>query len=143
VRKITYYILGNRPSRRHVFPDCQNVGVLVVDDQAIVREAISSTLDCEPSFSVKQAGSLADARAMLGGVDIAILDLGLPDGDGADLIAELKEVNPAAKTIVLTSSIDSADIHRALQRGAAAVLNKLDGLDDVLTTVKRLERLTN
>jgi DNA-binding NarL/FixJ family response regulator len=75
---------------------------------------------------------------MLDGVDVAILDLGLPDGSGADLIAELRAVNSGAIAVVLTSSIDPAEAERARARDAAVVLNKLDGVDEVAATIKRL-----
>ena len=114
------------------------IRVLVVEDQPIVREAITAEFDREIGFDVRHAGSLADARAFIGDVDIVILDLGLPDGDGASLIGELKSTSPMAKALVLTSSIDPADAERALERGADAVLEKLADLDRVLATVKHL-----
>jgi DNA-binding NarL/FixJ family response regulator len=45
---------------------------------------------------VAQAGSLEEARGMLEGIDVAIVDLGLPDGYGGDLIRDLREANPRA-----------------------------------------------
>jgi DNA-binding NarL/FixJ family response regulator len=120
----------------------EDVRVLVIEDQATVREALAATFAGEPGFEVAQAGSLADARAMLDGVDIATVDLGLPDGDGADIIAELHAANPNAQVVVLTSSIDPAAADRAMRQGAAAVLSKLDGFDDVLATVRCLQRNT-
>lgn len=135
--KITYcpdcYLRSEHP------PMDEETRVLVVEDQAIVREAITAAFARERGFNVREAGSLADARAILGDVDIAILDLGLPDGDGASLIEELKATTPKAKVIVLTSSIDPADTDRALKRGAATVLNKLTDLDRVVATVKHLQ----
>jgi DNA-binding NarL/FixJ family response regulator len=114
------------------------IRVLVVEDQPIVREAITAEFDRERGFDVRQAGSLADARALIGDVDIVITDLGLPDGDGASLIEQVTANSPMAQVLVLTSSIDPADAERALQRGADAVLNKLADLDQVLATVKHL-----
>jgi DNA-binding NarL/FixJ family response regulator len=98
--------------------------------------------DREPGFTVCQAGSLAEALGMLEGVDVSILDLGLPDGNGADLIQPLLALNPKAKAVIFTSSIDPAVADQALRRGAAAVLNKQTDLDDVIATVKRLHRPT-
>jgi DNA-binding NarL/FixJ family response regulator len=114
------------------------IRVLVVEDQPIVRQAITAEFDRELGFDVRQAGSLADARALIGEVDVVVLDLGLPDGDGASLIGELKTTSPMARVLVLSSSIDPADAERALERGADAVLDKLADLDRVLATVKRL-----
>ena len=134
--KITYcpdcYLRSEHP------PMDEETRVLVVEDQAIVREAITAAFARERGFNVREAGSLADARAILSDVDIAILDLGLPDGDGASLIEEIRGASPMAKVLVLTSSIDPADAERALERGAAVVLNKLTDLDQVLATVTHL-----
>jgi two-component system, NarL family, response regulator DevR len=64
------------------------VRVLLVEDHAIVRKLFASVFDREPDFEVvAQAGSLAEARGSLEGVDVAVLDLRLPDGEGTDLIA--------------------------------------------------------
>ena len=114
--------------------------VLVVEDQEVIREAIAAAFEREPCVRINEAGSLSDARAMLNGVDIAILDLGLPDGNGADLIQEITAVNPGATAIVSTSSLDPNDADEALVRGAAAVFSKLDELDELLAMVRRLQR---
>lgn len=118
--------------------EAEDVHVLLVEDRSAVREAIAAALDREPGFTVEQAASLAEAREMLEGVDVAILDLGLPDGSGAVLIPELHAVNPDAMAVVLTSSVDPAETERALQRGAAAVLSKLVDFEEVIATVRRL-----
>jgi DNA-binding NtrC family response regulator len=120
----------------------EDVRVLVVENRADIRKALATTFDREPGFTAGQAGSLAEARPQLQGVDVAILDLGLPDGDGADLIQELHAVNPRAIAVVFTASVDPTVADRALRRGAAAVLNKLARLDQVIETVKRLKRPT-
>jgi DNA-binding NarL/FixJ family response regulator len=116
------------------------IRILVVEDRAAVREAIVAGLcRAEPTLSVHEAGSLADAVTMLCSIDLAILDLHLPDGNGAELIDDLAAVNPDAKVVVFTSSIDAAETELALRRGAKAVLDKLADLDDRLATVKRLQ----
>jgi DNA-binding NarL/FixJ family response regulator len=114
--------------------------ILVVEDHAAVREAIVAALSREPTLSVHEAGSLADALTMLCSIDLAILDLNLPDGNGADLIDDLAAVNPDAKVVVFTASIDAAETELALKRGVEAVLDKLADFDDLLATVKRLQR---
>jgi DNA-binding NarL/FixJ family response regulator len=71
-------------------------------------------------------------------VDVAVLDVHLPDGHGTDLIPELKAANPQATAVLLTASMDPAEIRHARECGAAALLNKLDELGDALETVKRV-----
>ena len=115
------------------------VRVLLVDDHAAVREAIALAFRQEPDFEVAgQAASLAEARAMLQEVDVAVIDLGLPDGYGGDLVRDLREVNPQAQAIVLSASLDRSEIARAVDRGAAGVLQKTAGLDEVVHAVRRL-----
>jgi PAS domain S-box-containing protein len=115
------------------------VRVLLVEDHAIVREAIAAAFEREPGFEVVgQAGSLREARTMLSGADVLVLDLGLPDGDGIDLIPELRRHNPAALVLVLSASLDPAVLARALEHGATRALDKVAQLDDVVDTVRSL-----
>jgi DNA-binding NarL/FixJ family response regulator len=71
-------------------------------------------------------------------VDVAVVDLGLPDGYGGDLIRELRELNPRAQALVLSASLERAEIARAVEAGAAGVLSKTAHLDEVVRAVKRL-----
>jgi DNA-binding NarL/FixJ family response regulator len=97
-------------------------------------------LDREPNFSViGQAGSLVEAREILEGADVAIIDLGLPDGYGAELIKELREANPQAQALVLSASLERSEIARAVECGAAGVLHKSVGTDEIAEAVRRLK----
>jgi CheY-like chemotaxis protein len=117
----------------------ETVRILLVEDHASVREAIAAMFGREPGLAVvAEAASLAEARTKLGGVDVAVLDLGLPDGFGADLIKELREANPHAEALVLSASLDAADTARALQSGAAGAFDKSARLDEVVEAVRRL-----
>jgi PAS domain S-box-containing protein len=113
--------------------------ILLVEDHAAVREAIAAMFMREADFDVVgQAASLAEARTLLEDVDIAIVDLGLPDGFGGDLIEELRRTNPGAQALVLTAGIDRSEIARAVQSGAAGALNKAASMDEVVEAVRRL-----
>jgi DNA-binding NarL/FixJ family response regulator len=115
------------------------VRIVLVEDHAVVREAIAAAFDREPDFEVVgQAGSLAEARPLINDVDVAVLDLGLPDGFGGDLIKELRLVNPRAAVLVLTASLDRADIARAVESGAAATFDKTAHLDEIVHAARRV-----
>ncbi|MDQ3965565.1 MAG: PAS domain S-box protein, partial [Actinomycetota bacterium] len=120
----------------------EEVRVLLVEDHATVRDALASSFEGEAGFEVVvQAASLAEARRMLkeaGPVEVAVIDLGLPDGYGADLIWELREKNPQAQALVLSATLDRSEIARAVEAGAAGIVNKRAHLDEVVETVKRL-----
>jgi PAS domain S-box-containing protein len=122
---------GGRPGR--------SVRVLLVEDHTAVRQAIATMLEREPDLHVAgQAASLAEARELLEGVDVAVIDLGLPDGDGADLVPELREASPRAQALVLSANLDRAQTARAIERGAAATLDKTAQLDELVDAVRRL-----
>ena len=113
--------------------------VLFVDDHAATREAMAMAFADDGRFVVAaQAGSVADARQALKGIDVAIIDLVLPDGDGSDLIPELRAVNPNAQALVLSANVDRSAAARAVEKGAAGVLSKVTHLHDVVGAVLRL-----
>ena len=121
----------------------ERVRVLLVEDHASFRDAIASSFEGEAGFEVVgQAASLAQARTMLEEtgqrVDVAVVDLGLPDGYGADLIGELREKNPQAQVLVLSATADRLEIARAVEAGAAGILNKTVHLEEVVEAVRRL-----
>jgi len=70
----------------------RSVRVMLVEDHISFRQALAFLLGHEPDLEVvAQAGSLAQARQMLDRrLDVAVLDPGLPDGDGRDLIGQLR-----------------------------------------------------
>ena len=112
--------------------------ILLVEAHTAVREAIAGMLSRERDLEVVgQAASLAEARPMLG-VDVAVVDLALPDGYGGDLIAELREANPRAQALVLSASLGPAEIRRARESGAADTLDKTADFDQVVDAIRRL-----
>jgi DNA-binding NarL/FixJ family response regulator len=115
--------------------------VLLVDDHASVRQALAILLERNPDIAeVRQAGSLEEARAALAEIeaDVALVDLGLPDGDGVDLVADVRAANPDAAVLVLTAVTDQRHLDRAVEAGASGVLNKAEPLPVVLNAVRRL-----
>jgi two-component system response regulator DevR len=113
--------------------------VLLVEDEPRIREAIAAQFERAPDFEVVgQAGSRAEARGMLERADVAILDVGLPDGLGLDLIPELRAVNAQVQVLVLTASRDPAVLARAVEYGAAAVLDKMTHTGQVVESVRRV-----
>jgi DNA-binding NarL/FixJ family response regulator len=67
-----------------------------------------------------------------------VVDLGLPDGYGGDLIEDLSDVNPRAQALVLSAGLDRSATARAIQSGAAGTLDKTVQLDEIVDAVRRL-----
>jgi DNA-binding NarL/FixJ family response regulator len=113
--------------------------VLLADDHATFREPLAFMFDREPDFEVvAHAGSLAEARRVLEGADLAVVDLDLPDGDGSALIGELRAANPSGMVLVLTASAERGAHARAVEAGAAGVLHKSVRIKDVVGATRRL-----
>jgi DNA-binding NarL/FixJ family response regulator len=115
--------------------------LLLVEDHVSFRQTLALVFDGEPDFEVvAQAGSVAEARRVMGDreADLGVVDLSLPDGEGIELIEDLREANPLFAALVLTASLDKAEHARAVEAGAAGVLHKSADVDEILDATRRL-----
>jgi DNA-binding NarL/FixJ family response regulator len=117
--------------------------VLLVEDHAASREALAKVLEWEAGFEkVPQAGSLSEGLARAGvldgALDVAVVNLGLPDGDGTDLISQMRSTESDVPVLVLTLSQDPARHARALDAGADRVLTKDASVEEIVDAVRRL-----
>ncbi|MBV9278839.1 MAG: response regulator transcription factor [Chloroflexi bacterium] len=110
------------------------IRVLLVEDHGAFRQALGFMLRREPDISlVGQAGTIAEARTMLEGVDVVILDLNLPDGDGAELIPAIRAHNPQAHILVLTGTAGGGTLD-----GVTEALQKSAGMAEIVAAVHRV-----
>lgn len=120
--------------------------IMLVDDHTSFRQPLAFMLEREPDLTVvAQAGSLAEAREVLReahedgpGVDVAIVDLELPDGFGTEFVAELLADDPDVHVLVLSAFSDKGTLALAVEAGAAGVLHKSSRIDDITDAVRRL-----
>ena len=115
--------------------------ILLVEDHASFRQTLAFIFNQEPEFEVVgQAGSLAEARREASGLraDLGVIDLSLPDGEGVELIRELREANREFAALILTASLDKAEHARAVEAGAAGVIHKSADVDEILNATRRL-----
>jgi DNA-binding NarL/FixJ family response regulator len=114
--------------------------VMLVEDHAAFRQSLAALLSQEPDLEVvAQAGSLAEAREMLNTpLDVAVLDLSLPDGNGRDLIGELRQRNADISVLVLSVTIRPGHLEEVMKAGADAVLHKVASPPTIVEEVRRL-----
>jgi DNA-binding NarL/FixJ family response regulator len=117
------------------------VRLLLVDDHIAFRELLALRLAQEPDFTVvAEASSLAEVRQVLGRlkVDLAVVDLELPDGSGVALIRDLRTRNPEAQVLVVTASDNRRAHAAAFAAGASGVLRKTVGAAEIIAAIRRL-----
>ena len=115
--------------------------IMLVDEHPDFRDLMVTLLESQPDLEVvAQAGTMAEARiqAATSSFDVVVLDLGLPDGNGADLIGELREASPGGAVLVMSASLHPTNIEKAMREGADEVLDKLSPPAEVVGTVRRL-----
>jgi DNA-binding NarL/FixJ family response regulator len=118
------------------------IRVLMVEDDALYRRVIVLLLERHPNIEVVgEAGSLSEARMMLEGVDVAIIDRMLPDGIGLELIEGLREASPGVRVLVISVLEELANPQEALEAGADRVLGKITSTDQLVATIRSLKRL--
>ena len=119
----------------------QQIRVMLVEDHSDFRALMEVLLNGQSDIKLlAQAGSLAEARAQAATLefDVVVLDLGLPDGHGEDLIADFRRSNPDVGVLILSASLDPAGVEKATRLGADEIMDKLAPLEEVLSTVRRL-----
>jgi DNA-binding NarL/FixJ family response regulator len=113
------------------------IRVLVVDDHVMFRRVLVSLLERQPDLEVVgTAGSLSEGRTVLKGVDVALLDRGLPDGDGLQLVEDLQAMNPGARVYVISSTAEVIHPRDAMEAGADGVIDKFDTPDRVFAAIR-------
>lgn len=110
--------------------------VLVVDDEPPIRKLLRMGLSTQ-GYEVLEAPSGRVALEKLAeGVDLVILDLGLPDVDGHELLATLRSRHEAMPIVVLSSRGDEAGKVRALDLGADDYVTKPFGMEELLARIR-------
>src|SRR3954468_16664052 len=104
-----------------------------------IREALADE-GLEVAFVV--AGTLVQAHSGLrgGGLDAALIDGSMPDGDGLELVGEIHDggVGSPIPTMVLTACLDTSVAGRAMEAGARQALSKAASMREAMEAIKRL-----
>lgn len=104
-----------------------SIRVLVVDDHPLMREALCAAIGAEPDMEVAgeaASGQQAVAQSRALQPDVTVMDLLMPGMDGVEAIAAIREENPEALILALTSSTEESKVLAAVQAGALGYLLK-------------------
>jgi DNA-binding NarL/FixJ family response regulator len=111
----------------------------LVEDHAAFRQALTTLLNMQSDLEVVgQAGSLAEGRAaiLVEEVDVAVVDVFLPDGNGVELVRELRQADPRLPIVILTAGVDPKLHALAFETGADEVCLKAEGIEEIMKAIR-------
>ncbi len=115
--------------------------ILIVDDHQILREVISLMLKSEPGYeivaeasSVEAAERVMEAKA----IDIVVLDIGMPNRNGLQLIETAKQKYPDVKFLILSMHLEDEYVFKAVELGVKGYLHKDASSQELLMALKHL-----
>ena len=123
------------------------IGVLIVDDHAVVRRGLRSFLELQEDVEI--VGEAVDGEEAIAHVerllpDIVLMDLVMPEMDGIEAIRQIRKLSPSTKVIALTSFVDDEKVFGSVKAGASGYLLKdvqPHELGEAIRTVYRGEAL--
>lgn len=118
----------------------KRIGVLIAEDDPFVRDALAALIRLEPHL--KLIGAVADADEAITAAtatmpDVAIVDVRMPGGGGAQAAREIKRCSPETKVIALSASDDRATVLEMLEAGVVGYLVKGDSIRSIVESIER------
>jgi DNA-binding NarL/FixJ family response regulator len=115
---------------------------IIEDDPAVVERLTTAIGQTDDIAIIWTAQSAVAARPLiaLGGFDVLLCDLGLPDGDGIDLIREAKKLRPSTDIIVITIFAQQRKVIDSIRAGAQGYLLKDNKLIDCVESIREIRR---
>ena len=111
--------------------------MMIVEDHAAFAQALELVLG--PDTKISLARTLEEGRAMLGSgepFDVVVLDLSLPDGEGTELIPEIRDRHFRTSVVVLSAREDVGEV--ASEAGADVAIHKETPLPEIISSLRRL-----
>lgn len=117
----------------------REITVLLADDHPALREGLRQTLNAAPGLRVVGVAASATEAITLARTyapDVLLLDMKLPDGDGLEVVRQLRREAISTQVVIFTALGDDAEIIAALQVGASGYLRKDIAITDLITAIR-------
>jgi two-component system response regulator DevR len=117
------------------------VSVLVCDDQELVRDALRVVLSEDDQIEIRRAASgVSDAVSALDadGVDVAVIDVRLPDESGLSIADWIRDHRPSTKVVLISVRVSDELLVEAASLGVAAVVDKSIGVFELSRIVREV-----
>ena len=116
------------------------ISVAIIEDHQILVDSLGLMLRYEPDMEfLGAASSVSDGRQLIqhSKPDVLLLDVGLPDGNGLDIIPEISSTSPDTNIVVLTSLSDEVTLMRVIDSGISGFVSKNSQLSELLETIRK------
>jgi len=116
------------------------INIAIIEDHQVLVDALNYLIRSESDLNfVGGAGSLEEGRELIrqASPDVLLLDVGLPDGNGLDLITDVKKFSPETQVVVLTRYSDESTLMRAIDSGVSGFLPKGCTLPELMNTIRK------
>ena len=116
------------------------IQIAIVDDHQLVMEGFASLLGTEPNYCIKlKCSSIASAKQQVtSDIDIIIIDISLPDGNGIELLEYISKKFPDIKCLIVSMYDQTHYVESALRNGALAYLSKRTASNDLIAAVEHV-----
>jgi two-component system, NarL family, response regulator DevR len=118
-----------------------SIRIFLVDDHEIVRRGVADLFEDEPDLEiVGEAATVTEALARIPTlpVDVAVLDVRMPDGNGVELCRDLRSQLPELRCLILTSYSDDEALLNAIMAGASGFVLKQVLGNDLITAIRKV-----
>jgi two-component system NarL family response regulator len=119
------------------------IRVLIADDHELFRHGLEQALGTEADIEVvgeASNGEEAAERAAALAPDVVLMDVRMPGVNGVEAAAQIRDVRPDARIVMLTSSDDERDLFAAVRAGASSYLLKRVSIDDLAEAIRAAHR---
>ncbi len=118
--------------------------VLIVEDDPQMRVFFSASVGRSPQLMlVSSVATVAEAKAEFNGaahgIDVLLIDLGLPDGSGLEVIRHARQCNPACEALVISMFGDEDNVLASIEAGALGYIHKDAAPDDIAKTILEMK----
>lgn len=115
------------------------ISVLLVDDHELIREGLRRAFERAADIEVvAEAASVGQARALVEqpDLDVVVVDIRLPDGNGIDLVRDVRRAHPDLGIVVLTMYEGDSQLFEALDAGASAFVPKSAPAEEIVAAAR-------
>jgi DNA-binding NarL/FixJ family response regulator len=116
-------------------------GILIIEDEEIVREGLGLLVGHQPGFRVVGlASTIRDALAIAERErpDVALLDIKLGNEDGLDCLPRMQTVSPKTRVLILTGLSDIETHYAAVSQGAMGIVRKIEGPETLVNAIRKV-----